>query len=332
MAQMPRPLSKFHPARHAALIRVSVGSENHQDGHGTTAFWRFKVSEPMPVGADNKSFAECQSCGAKNPKYAQFCYSCGTHQTRTLAPVFDTVAASAAPIYSGVVLWLMLGLFLLAVAVFDACQWAMQNGPPADFFRPALIGLAAVGLVVAARRSWARSFSPPTAGENSARNKRQIITVTVTIGILLLCTATLFGWLIGKNRKQLRALNVDLAQYSAIGDKISKARNEAGDTIADYVRMYESIEPDVVALQSCSSRLIGELGDYDTEFPEYHAQTAKSIANVSNTQRRMMLLMKQIGVAKNVKTMEPDEQKAAWLGELVPLTQEEDKLDDSTSH
>src|ERR1019366_8543066 len=107
MAQMPRPLSKFHPARHAALIRVFVGSENPQDGHGATASWRFAVSEPTPVGADNKSFAICQSCGAKNPEYAQFCYSCGALQTQTLSPVSATVAASAAPIYSGVVLRLM---------------------------------------------------------------------------------------------------------------------------------------------------------------------------------------------------------------------------------
>ncbi len=290
------------------------------------------MSEPMPVEAENKSFAICQSCGAKNPAYAQFCYSCGAQQTQTLAPVSATVAASAAPIYSGVVLQLMVSLFLLAVAVFDACQWATQDASPAKFLRPALIGLAAVGLVIGARRSWAGTFGPSTAGGTSARHKRQIITVTVTIGTLLLCTAILFGWLIGKSRKQLRALDADLAQYSAIGDKISKARNEAGETIADYVRMYESIEPDVVALQSCSSRLIGELGDYDIEFPEYHAQTAKSIANISKTQRRMVLLMKQIGVAKKVKTTESDEQKAAWLADLLPLAQEEDKLDDSTSH
>ncbi len=290
------------------------------------------MSEPMPVEADNKSFAMCQSCGAKNPEYAQFCYSCGAQQTQTLAPVSGTVAASAAPIYSGVVLQLMLSLFLLAVAVFDACQWATQDGSPANFFRPALIGLAAVGLFIAARRSWATRISPAMIDDTSKQNKRKIITVTVTIGTLLLCTAVLFGWLIGKSRKQLRVLDADLAQYSAIGDKISKGRNEAGNTIADYVRMFESIEPDVVALQSCSSRLLGELGDYDIEFPEYHAQTTKSIANISKTQRRMGLLMKQIGVAEKVKTMEPDEQKAAWLGELVPLAQEEDKLDDNTPH
>ena len=290
------------------------------------------MSEPIPVEADNKSFATCQSCGAKNPEYAQFCYSCGAQQTQTVSPVSATVASSAAPVYSNVVLWLMLSLFLLAVAVFDACQWAAQDGPPASFFRPALIVLAAVGLGIGARRSWAGSFGPLSTGETSARNKRRIITVTVTIGTLLLCTAILFGWLIGKSRKQLGALDSDLAQYSVIGDKISKARNEVGGTIADYVRMYESIEPDVIALQGCSSRLIGELGNYDIEFPEYHAQTEKSIANVSKTQRRMVLLVKQIGVAKKVKTMESEQQKAAWLRELLPIAQEEDKLDENTPH
>jgi len=284
----------------------------------------------MPVAADNKSVAICQSCGAKNPEYAQFCYSCGVQQAQTLSPASTTVAAPATSTYSGVVLWLMLSQFLLAVAVFDACQWATQGGPAANFFRPALMGLVAVGLSIAARRSWATSFS--TAGGASARNKRKIITVTITIGTLLLCTAALFGALIGKSRKQLRALDVDLAQYAAIGDRISKARNGAGDTIADWVRMYESIEPEVVALQSCSSRLIVELRDYDIEFPEYHSQTESSIANISKTQRRMVLLVKQINVAEKVKTMESDEQKAAWLSELLPLAQEEDKLDNSTSH
>jgi zinc ribbon protein len=290
------------------------------------------VSEPTPVGTADKSVATCHSCGAKNPEYAQFCYSCGAQQAQALAPASVTTAAPNSPIYSGVVLLLMLSLFLLAVAVFDAWQSAMQDGQPAKFIRPAVVGLMAVGLFIAARRSWARSVSPSMASGTSTQSKRQIITVTVTIGTLLLCTAILFGWLIGKNRKHLGALDVDLAQYSAIGGRISKARSEAGDTIADYVRMYESIEPDVVALQSCSSRLIGELRDYDIEFPEYHDQTAKSIANISKTQHRTVLLIKQIGVAKKVKTMESGEQKAAWLGELVPLAQEEDKLDDNTPH
>lgn len=290
------------------------------------------MSESIPVEADSKSFVICQSCGAKNPEYAQFCFSCGAQQNQPMASASATVAASPAPTYSGVVLQLVLGLFLLAVAVFDACQWGMQDGQPNNFFRPALIALAAVGLVIAARRSWAKILGPSTAGETSARNKRRIITVTVTIGTLSLCTAILFGWLIGKSRKQLRALEVDLAQYSAIGDRISKGRSEAGDTIDDYVRMYESIEPDVVALQSCSSRLTGELGDYDTEFPEYHAQTSESIANVSKTRQRMVLLMKQIGVAKKVKTMETGQRKATWLGELLPLAQEEDKLDGNAPH
>lgn len=45
------------------------------------------MSDPTPVGADDKSSAICQSCGAKNPEYAQFCYSCGAQQTQTLASV-----------------------------------------------------------------------------------------------------------------------------------------------------------------------------------------------------------------------------------------------------
>ena len=290
------------------------------------------MTEPKPLGTDNESLGMCQSCGARNPGYAQFCQSCGARQTQTLAPVSTAIAVSAAPIYSGVVLRLMLSLFVLGAAVFDACQWAWQGGSPANLFRPTLLGVAAVGLVITTKRSWAESFGPSTAGETTLRNKRHIITVTATIGTLLLCTAILFGWLIGKNRKQLRALDVDLAEYSAIGDKISKARTEAGDTIADYVRMYESIEKDVVALQSCSSRLIGELRDYDSDFPEFHTQTAKSIANISQTQQRTVLLMKQIDIAKKVKTMESDEQKAVWLAELVPLAQEEDKLNDNTPH
>ncbi len=285
------------------------------------------MSEPMPVDTSNKSFATCHACGATNPGHAQFCYSCGATQSTLPPPNVIDATQAPVPTYSGVVFCLMSSMFMIAVAIFDICQWITQEGTLDKFVRPALIGLIATGLSFASRRMWARNVAPLISLETSTRNMRRITTTTTTIGILLICTAILLGWLIGISRKQLRALDVDLAKYAAIGENISQARNKAGDTIADYVRMYEMIEPDVVALQTCNSRLILELGDYDKEFPEYHAQTARSMENVTITQRRMALLTKEIAVAKRVKTMEPEEQRAVWLGELVPIAQEEDKLD-----
>jgi hypothetical protein len=327
MARMLPRMWKCHRVRHAASARQCAGFENHPDGRGVTTFWRLVVSELTELTTGGKSQVLCKNCGAKNPEFALFCFSCGAQQTQGQALANASVTSD--PTYSGFVMRLLLGLFLLAAAAFDTCQWATQQGAASKFLRPTVVSLIAIAFLLAARKSWGTSIGPSLRNGTRAPDKRRIVTVSLMIGSVLLCIAILFGWLIGRNRQQLRVLDVDLAQYAAIGDRISKARSNAVDSIPDWVRMYESIEPDVIALQSCSSRLVGELRDYDNDFPEFHAQTAKSIATVSATQRRMVLVMKQIDVAKKVKAVDSSEQRTVWVDELLPLAKEEDKLDEA---
>ena len=141
--------------------------------------------------------------------------------------------------------------------------------------------------------------------------------------------AVFFGWLIGKDRHPLQVLDNDLTEYRTIGDRISKARSNPTQTIIAYVQMYELIEHDVMMLDNNTLKLTRELAEYDSDFPEFHTETQKSITNVSNTKQRMALLKKQIAVAKKLATIESSEQGNIWTNEMLPLLEGEDKLDAS---
>jgi hypothetical protein len=274
----------------------------------------------------------CTHCGTENPEYAKFCFSCGQPQAGKAAAAAPQNEFLLPPLYSPFVFRLLLGLFLLAGAVFDYCQLVLQHASSAPFVRPLLIGALALGALFLAKRSWAVIRSQEPAIDSGLKKKhRRTIKYAVLIGAFLVLGAVLFGWLIGKNRQQLQALDKDLAEYKKIGERISRSRENPGKTIPDYVQMYSSIEIDVIALESTTSRLIRELGAYDVDFPEFHAQTQESAKNVSVTQRRMLLLEKQIAVAKKLKIAEDPEQRSVWISEMRPLLEQGEQLDTGTT-
>jgi hypothetical protein len=274
----------------------------------------------------------CNHCGTENSEYAKFCFSCG--QPQVVASTDAAVHKEPLPPtpYSSFVLRLLVGLFLLAAAVFDFCQLALQRAPHPQFVRPLLTTAFALGILFVAKQSWAVVLSREQPTDRKLHKKhRRTIKYSVLIGILFILGAILFGWLIGKDRQQLQALEKDLAEYASIGGRISRARENPGKTIPDYVQMYISIESDVTTLAGTTSRLIRELGEYDADFPEFHAQTQRSTKNVSDTQRRMLLLGKQIAVAKKLKVVEDPEQRSIWISEMQPILEQEEQLDAGTT-
>jgi uncharacterized membrane protein len=275
----------------------------------------------------------CSECGGENPEDAKFCSSCGQPQAVKLTESTPQQSEPVPPVrYSQFTFRLLISLFLLSAAVFDCWQLAMLHVNGASFVRPLVIGLVAICVLSAAKRSWRVILSQEPTSDNEMRTKhRKIIRYAVVIGILLLSGAVLFGWLIGKNRWQLQALDRDLSEYADLSHRISKARSNPGKTIPDFVQTYASIENDVITLNNNASKLKNELTEYDNDFPEFHAQTQKSIQNVVSTQLHMNLLLKQIGVATQLKSAEPSEQDSLWTSEMLPLFDQEDQLDTKTA-
>lgn len=286
----------------------------------------------VPPAKNEQKGMFCNHCGTENSEYANFCFSCGQSQAVAGTDVAADKQPLSPPPYSSFVFRLLVGLFLLAAAVFDFCQLALQRAPHIHFVRPLLTTAFALGILFLAKQSWTVIHSLEPATDNGFKKKhRRTIKYAVLIGISLVLGAVLFGWLIGKNRQQLQALDRDLAEYASIGERISRARENPGKTIPDYVQMYISIESDVITLESTTSRLIRELGEYDADFPEFHAQTQQSTKNVSVTQRRMLLLEKQIAVVKKVKIAEDPERRSVWINEMQPLLEQEEQLDAGTT-
>jgi zinc ribbon protein len=275
----------------------------------------------------------CSHCGAENPEDAKFCSSCGQPQAvKTTESTPQQREPAPPPQYSQFIFRLLLSLFLLSAAVFDCWQLAMLRVGGANFVRPLVIGLVAIYVLSAAKSSWMVILSQEPTSDNEMRTKhKRTIRYAVVTGILLFSCAVLFGWLIGKSRRQLQALDRDLSEYADLNHRISKARNNPGKTIPDFVQTYASIENDVITLNNNASRLKNELTEYDNDFPEFHAQTQKSIQNVVTTQLHMNLLLKEIGVAKQLKSTEASEQDSLWTSEMLPLFDQEDQLDAKTA-
>jgi zinc-ribbon domain len=267
----------------------------------------------------------CNHCGAENPEYAKFCFACG--QANTLPPVALESASAFSPEYSAFIVRLLLGVFLIAIAIFDLCQLAMQHASGARWARPLFLSIAGIALLSWCKRSWKTIILREVSVDQASKKNHRTLRYAFGIGLTVFLAAGCFGILIGKNRQELQVLNRDLGEYAKIGDRISTARNNVGRHIPDFVQMYESIERDVAQLGDVSSRLALELADYDADFPEFHAQTQKSLTNVSTTNRRMALLKKQIAVARKVAELDPVGQVAVWRTEMLPILEQEDKLD-----
>lgn len=274
----------------------------------------------------------CAHCGAENPEDAKSCRSCGQATTATVAEALAArgpqEATLSQPTYSPFVGRLLLGLFALAAAAFDSCQLTVQHAARARLLRPVLISVCALVFLLLAKKAWIVIRSQrPYSGQDLKPIHRRIGIYATAIGTILLLSGVLFGWLIGTSRRQLQILDKDLEDYARIAAGISTARNTTGATISDYVRVCESIEPDVIEMDQVLLRLIPALKEYDTDFPEFHDQTQKSIKNVSATQQRMILLKKEVAVAKKLQGVDASEQLSVWVAEMKPLLEQEEQLD-----
>jgi len=124
-------------------------------------------------------------------------------------------------------------------------------------------------------------------------------------------------------------LGADLLDMRALGDRISKARVAADETVDGYVQMYISIEPDVDHLESVLNHLTGELATYDAKFPQQKQQTSETISGKNTELHRMALLKQQITVARIIENLDPNARIQVWRNQMQPLLDQEIALDKS---
>jgi hypothetical protein len=218
---------------------------------------------------------------------------------------------------------------LISVLVFNIAEAVVRK----HWDNTGVTVMAVLGsglLASSAGGAWRRVIAvEPEIDITLKRRHRRVLRNSVVISLLFFTSAALVGAAIGKSGEEAIQLAADLRRMNTVGDRISKARNGVEATIGSYVNMYKTIAPDVQDLESTLGRLKTELGMYDRKFPAQHEQTSKSIAGMETGLRRMALLRQQIEVAKQIETLDPSQQVAAWKTRMLPILADEDALSKS---
>ena len=252
-----------------------------------------------------------------------------TDEGPTLVPTATAPPPQESAPYATFVSLLLGSTLLISVVVFNVADGFARNRWQATILTAVAMVVAAL-LARSARCAWRRVTSiEPETDAMLKRRHRRVLRNSAIIVLLFFTSAAIIGAAIGRNRAEAVQLAADLEQLSTVGDRISKARSAVEATIPSYVQMYKTIEPDVQELEPTLPRLKTELALYDGKFPAQHEQISKNIAGVETALRRMALLKQQIEVAKQIETLNLNQQLAAWKAQMMPLLANEDALDKS---
>jgi hypothetical protein len=262
----------------------------------------------------------CTGCGKQLLDSAKFCSNCGAATVvtsnddripdqpaqdseltikSTVAARIETAGSPPALLcspnapYAKLVLWRVTGLLVLSASVFDVWHLIQQSAPASAFLRPFVIALLAVWLYSMSREHWKTILSNEPESDLSFKQKHgRTQKCTVVIGIALIGTASLFGLLVGKNRHELQLLDEHLKQYSVLGDRISKVRNNVDETIAGHIHMYKAIEPDVQSLETNITTLLPELKEYDASLQSMQVVREYRKARFPHHTRQLPLVLR----------------------------------------
>ncbi len=236
--------------------------------------------------------------------------------------------ASAAP-YPAFVLSLLGFCLLVSVPIFVLFEPLPHKSITSPIFGISLLSALALGWNV--RIAWRLILtSEPESVIGAKETHRSVLRTTVIIVLLSFGLAAFLGHIIGQNRKEAIQLNVDIEHQRELVRRISATREVESEDLPSYVSMYLGLEPQVAEYKSTLLRMRTELVIYDAKFPEQNSQTQKFKASVEREIRRSNLLDKQIAVAKRMAQLAETEQRVLWKTEMVPLLEEEDKLDLAT--
>ena len=235
---------------------------------------------------------------------------------------------NAAP-YANLTIQSASAVFLLSASIFTLIE---SPGPSAAAVMVAVISILLATVVSGvARKQWNKvlAIEPHTNTKFRSRHRKFVVTGIVFI-LLSIGLAGLLGFVIGQNRRESVQLESDRQHQLDLAERITKARTRAAATISSYVGMYAAIVPDVQDYSATLRRLSSDIEIYDEKFPNQHADTMKFKASVDKEIQRAALLRQQIDVAKAIESLDEFQQKAAWQRDMVPLLQQEDRLDHSS--
>jgi hypothetical protein len=242
------------------------------------------------------------------------------------APVAPTAPPENAPYAIFVSLVLGTSLFI-SVVVFNIADAFARNRWEATI-STVIAAVAAALLTPTTRGAWRRVVAVEPATDPMLRRRhRRVLRNSAVIILLFFTSAAIIGAAIGQSRAEAEQLAADFKRMSAVGKRISSARNAVEATIPSYVQMYKTIEADVQELEPTLRRLKTELALYDGKFPAQHEHTSKTIAAMEIGLRRVALLKQQIDLAKRIEVLDPNQQFAAWRTQMKPILASEEALD-----
>jgi hypothetical protein len=280
----------------------------------------------------------CSHCAFELPGDAKCCVKCGAQvdaSANSLAAgstcLDNTQVAggtlalpSATPPPYALFVSQVLGLALsLSVAAFSAAD-NLAHGYW-RFWPFVISSVVAVAVMLRMPGTW-RSVEAGTDADGVA-HQRKLLRLSIIFVVFFIATAFIVGAAIGKNGKERAQLENDFREMSRIGGVISQARNTVERTVPAHLVMYKSIEADVENFDAVSRSLQAELAVYDEKFPEQHDQTAKSLQSIGIGLKRASLLKQQIGVARDIESLDPAPRWRAWQDRMQPLLDAEDALD-----
>jgi hypothetical protein len=279
----------------------------------------------------------CSHCAFELPGDARSCVKCGAQVDGSARPLAAestcldntqavggtlTLPSTAPPPYALFVSQ-VLGLAIsLSVAAFSAAD-NLAHGYWR--FSPFVISsVVAVAVMLRMPGTW-RNVEAGTDADGVA-HQRKLLRLSIIFVVVFIGTAFIVGAAIGKNGKERAQLESDFREMSHVGGRISQARNKVERTVPAHLVMYRSIEADVENFETISRRLQADLAVYDEKFPEQHDQTAKSLQSIGVGLKRAGLLKQQIGVARDIESLDPVPRWRAWQDRMQPLLDAEDAL------
>jgi hypothetical protein len=157
---------------------------------------------------------------------------------------------------------------------------------------------------------------------------KRLLRQGIVFALLFLITASIVGYAVGNSGRETQQMITDINLQVSLANRIGDQRKSAEKIVPAQIAMYDKLETDVRAYSSVCKKLQGEWTVYDGKYPASHKTTETSLHDVNIEVKRADLLLKQIQVARQLRSInDADQQWVGWKNDMQPLLDEENALD-----
>jgi hypothetical protein len=157
---------------------------------------------------------------------------------------------------------------------------------------------------------------------------KRLLRQGIVFALLFMITASIVGYAVGNSGRETQQLITDVNLQVSLANRIGDQRKSAVKIVPAQIAMYDKLETDVRAYASVCKKLQGDWTVYDGKYPASHKTTETSLHDVEIEVKRADLLLKQIQVARQLRSInDADQQWAGWQNDMQPLLDEENALD-----